>query len=128
MSQPFPEQVAPGGILVYPQIQSPNFSIANQTGWAIMSNGDAYFFNITAEGSVTANSVIVNGAGDGVFVYDGVPASGTLIVAIAAASGTDAFGNQYSGPGIAVSAPGSNTNNEIQIRPDLNAVLIYAVA
>jgi hypothetical protein len=123
---PFPEQVAPGGILVYPQIQSPNFSLADQTGWAILSNGDAYFFDITATGSVTANTVVVAGSGDGVFIYDGIPAYGNLILAISSAAGTDAYGNQYSGPGIAISAPGSNTNNEIQLRPDKSAILIYA--
>ena len=127
MSQPFPEQVAPGGVLVYPQIQSPNFSIANQTGWAIMSNGDAYFFNITAEGAVTANTVIVNGTGDGLFVYSGVPAFGSLILAIASAAGTDNFGNPYSGPGIALSIPGVGADkNNVQIRPDLGGIFIYA--
>jgi len=50
MGQPFPEQVAPGGVLIFPQIQSPNFSIAAQTGWAIMSNGDAYFFDLVLNG------------------------------------------------------------------------------
>lgn len=45
-----------GGTLVYPAIKSPNFSLANKTGWAIMSNGNAYFFNITAEGSVIAGT------------------------------------------------------------------------
>jgi hypothetical protein len=126
MSMPFPEQVAPGGILIYPQIQSPNFNLAAQTGWAIMSNGDAYFFNITAEGSITSNTVVVDGTGDGVFIYSGTPGPGTLILAMSSAAGTDRFGNHYSGPGIAISAPGSGTNNEIQIRPDLSAILIYA--
>lgn len=115
----------PGNLLI-PQIQSPNFSIADQTGWAILKNGDAYFFNITAEGAVTANTVIVRGSGDGVFVYDGVPGLDTLIVAISSMAGTDPFGNPYSGPGISVSAPGpSGGKNEIQVRPDLNAILIY---
>jgi hypothetical protein len=124
---PFNNPVMGGPNLIRPRMQSPNFSIAAQTGWAIFENGDAFFFNITATGAVTSNTVIVAGAGDGVFVYDGAPASGSLVVAIAAAAGTDPYGNAYSGPGIAISAPGSGGGkNEIQIRPDLNAVLIYA--
>jgi hypothetical protein len=42
-----------GGTLVYPAIQSPNFSIANQTGWAILKNGEAYFYNITLPSNAT---------------------------------------------------------------------------
>ena len=121
----FAHAIAGGqGNLVIPALQSPNFSLAGQTGWAILKNGDAYFFNVTAEGAVTSNTVVVSGAGDGVFIYDGVPALGNLIVAIASASGTDPYGNDYSGPGIVVSSPGGS-QNEIQIRPDLNAVLVY---
>lgn len=127
MGMPFPNPVVGGGgALVIPIIRSPNFSIPAKTGWAIMANGDAYFFNVTAEGAVTATSVIVNGSGDGVFVYDGTPAKGTLVVAITSASGTDNFGNAYSGPGIAVSAPGPTGKNEIQVRPDKRAIFIYA--
>lgn len=118
--------VGGGGNLIRKSIQSPNFDIAAMTGWAIMRNGDAYFFDVTATGVVTANSVVVKGSGDGVFVYDGVPAHGSLVVAIAAAAGTDDFGNPYSGPGIAISAPGATGKNEIQVRPDKRAIFIYA--
>lgn len=121
---PFTNPVMGGKDIVRTVMQSPDFSIADKTGWAILRNGDAYFFNITAEGAVTANTVVVNGAGDGVFVYDGTPGPGTLIVAIASAAGTDPYGNPYSGPGIAVSGPAGASI--IQVRPDLNAVLIYA--
>lgn len=69
MGQPFPEEIADGGNnLLVPAIQSPNFSITNQTGWAIEQNGDAYFYNITAEGSVTATTLVATGPGEGVFV------------------------------------------------------------
>lgn len=127
MSGGFQHAIAGGqGNLVIPALQSPNFDLATQTGWAIMRNGDAYFFDITAAGAVTANTVIVKGSGDGVFVYDGTPALNSLVVAIASASGTDAYGNAYTGPGIDVSAPGpGGSKNNIQIRPDLEAVLIY---
>jgi hypothetical protein len=128
VSQPFANPVVGGGgALVVPLIRSPNFSLAGKTGWAVYANGDAYFFNVTAEGSVTATSVIVQGAGDGVFVYDGAPALNSLVVSVASQAGADQYGNSYSGPGISVSAPGPDGGkNEIQIRPDKNAVLIYA--
>lgn len=112
--------------LIRDEIKSSNFNLAAKTGWAIFKNGDAFFFNVTATGLIAANSVIVSGAGDGVFVYDGAPANGSLVVAIAAAAGADRFGNAYSGPGIAISAPGAAGKNEIQIRPDKDAVFIYA--
>jgi hypothetical protein len=124
----FTHDIAGGqGNLIIPALQSPNFSIADQTGWAIMRNGDAYFFNVTAEGAVTSNTVVVAGSGDGVFIYDGVPAFGSLILAMTSAPGTDQYGNGYSGPGIAISAPGPDgAKNEIQVRPDKSAILIYA--
>lgn len=118
--------VGGGGNLIRPSVQSPNFSLPGKTGWAILRDGSAYFFNVTATGAVTANSVIVGGPGDGVFVYDGLPGPGTLVVAIVSAAGTDHFGNAYSGPGIAISAPGPTGKNEIQVRPDKRAIFIYA--
>lgn len=126
MGTPFPnEVVGGGGALVVPVIRSPNFSLAGKTGWAIFSDGSAYFFNVTAAGAVTSNTVVVNGSGDGVFVYDGAPGLDSLVVAVVSAAGTDQYGNAYSGPGITVSAPGLTGKNQIQIRPDKNAVLIY---
>lgn len=68
------------------------------------------------------NTTIINSAGT--FIYDGPPALGTLIIAMASAAGTDPYGNHYSGPGIAVSIPGT-AGNQIQVRPDLGALLIY---
>ncbi len=71
------------------------------------------------------NTTVINTAGT--FIYDGAPALGTLIISLASASGTDPYGNAYSGPGISVSAPGlGGGKNEIQVRPDLNALLVYA--
>ncbi len=106
MTGGFQHAIAGGqGDLVIPALQSPNFDLATQTGWAIMKNGDAYFFNVTAEGSVTSNTVVIAGSGDGVFIYSGVPAAGNLLIAMASAAGTDRYGNAYTGPGIAVSGP-----------------------
>lgn len=115
-----------GGNLIRPSIQSPNFDLATQTGWAILKDGSAYFFNVTATGVVTANSVVVAGGGDGVFIYDGPAGFNNLVVSMASASGTDPFGNAYSGPGISVSGPGGMGKNIIQVRPDKRAVFIYS--
>lgn len=114
------------GSLVRPEVKSPNFSLAAKTGWAILRDGSAFFFNVTASGVVTANSVVIDGAGQGMFIYNGAPALNNLIVAAVSGPGTDPFGNQYSGPGIIVSAPGPTGKNEIQIRPDKRAMFIYA--
>lgn len=55
--------------------------------------------------SQVARQVIVDGAGNdqGIFVYDGVPANGNLIVSIAAHTGSDQYGNTYP-PGLFVAA------------------------
>lgn len=114
------------GALVRPQIKSPDFNLSTQTGWAILRDGSAFFFNVTASGVLTANSVIVDGAGQGVFIYSGAPAAGSLVVAAVSSAGADKFGNFYSGPGIAISAPGATGKNEIQLRPDKKAIFLYA--
>lgn len=122
MGMPFPQEITAGGQLVVPQIYSPNFSVANQTGWAIMQNGNAYFFNVTASGTVTARSVVIEGATGNILVYSGVPAPGTLVGSWAGAAGSDPFGNSYP-QGIAI---GAISNTEIQIRPDLDAMFFYS--
>src|SRR5271156_5393712 len=93
----FQHAIAGGqGVEIVDQFQSPNFSISGKTGWAILKNGDAYFYNITAEGSITSNTVVVSGAGEGVFSYSGVPAAGNLIATAGIqTAGTDAYGNNY---------------------------------
>jgi hypothetical protein len=92
----FAHDVAGGqGILIVTQLQSPNFSIADKTGWAIMKNGDAWFFSVTAEGSISANTVVVSGSGEGLFIYSGTPGTGNLIGSWAQTASTDAYGNPY---------------------------------
>jgi hypothetical protein len=86
-----------GGNLVINQIQSPNFSIAAKTGWQIQKNGDATFYDITAEGTVTATSFQgtdfdINSAG--AFFYSGTPGPGNLAISIAPAAGTDPTSGQ----------------------------------
>src|ERR1017187_6558975 len=92
--------------LIRNAIQSRNFSIPSQTGWSIMNNGNAYFFNVTATGTITSTTVIVAGATGGVFVYSGVPANGNLISSNAVVAGTDTHGNAYLGGGFAVYSGG----------------------
>jgi hypothetical protein len=67
MGTPFPDNAVGGQTLLIPAIQSPNFSLTAETGWAIFQNGDAYFFNITAEGSVTGPDWVINASG--IFIY-----------------------------------------------------------
>jgi hypothetical protein len=94
MGQPFPnEVVGGGGALVIPQIRSPDFSESGKTGWAIMANGNAYFFNITAEGNITVDTIEVSGSGTGVFVYSGTPGLGNPPIAALTAGTADPFGN-----------------------------------
>lgn len=87
--------VVGGTTLRIPAIQSPNFSLANQTGWAIFADGSAYFFNVTVSGTITGGTLVIDGPAGGVFVYSGTPALGNLIGSWAGAAGTDALGNTY---------------------------------
>lgn len=116
------EIVGGAAALIRAAIKSPNFQHLVQ-GWSINKDGSAEFNNLIVRGTFEGNDFILNSAG--FFLYQGTPAAGNLIVAITSAAGTDQFGNAYSGPGVVVSHVGGG-QNEIQIRPDLNAVLIYA--
>lgn len=77
---------------------------------------------------VIAQLVIIEGNPDGVFVYDGTPAAGTLIVSIAAQAGTDQYGNTYP-KGIQVSGGGANvlvlnpSIPQLEINPDTTTLL-----
>ena len=142
MGQPFPNPVTGGnGSLLIAQIQSPNFSVAGQTGWAILQNGDAYFYQVT-----TSGSVIITGAG-GLFIYAGAPGAGNPPIAYSAPPGlaADPFGNtlpataggfvtvsgnlyaqllevalEFSGPGI--TGPGIVAGGVNNTPPELNLV------
>ena len=101
-----------GGSLVYPSIQSPGFDQANLAGWAIMKDGSAYLYEVTASGVITAtefsgNDFLLNAYG--IFFYSASPAPGDLMIAIAPASGADGEGNDFI-QGIQLAAPA-----EIQI-------------
>lgn len=68
------------------RIFSANY-VAGSAGWIIRNDGFAEFNNVTIRGGT-----VVSGTG---LYYNGTPASGNLLFAIAAASGTDSFGNTY---------------------------------
>jgi hypothetical protein len=57
--------VGAGGALKRNMIMSPNFSIANETGWAVMQNGAAYFFSVDSVGPISTQSPITIGTPGG---------------------------------------------------------------
>lgn len=92
------------GNLAIPSVQSPNF-LTGVSGWQIAQDGSAEFNNIKIRGNqVFSDGFISDGDGTftntpGLFLYDGTPAAGNLIYSLAAAAGTDKFGNNYVGGG-----------------------------
>lgn len=109
------------GNLVREQIKSPNF-VVDVSGWEVKQNGDAFFNNVTVRGSFQGTDFIINSAGS--FYYFGTPAFGNLALSITPSAGTDQFGNAFPA-GISLSVNGG-IGNEIQIRPDKDAILVYA--
>lgn len=95
----FDDPIVGGTVLRTPAIQSPNFSLGPPlVGWAIYQNGQAYFGDVTASGSITAT--VFDGTNftidsSGIFFYSGTPAAGNLLLSIANAAGTDTYGNTY---------------------------------
>jgi len=117
------------GALVYPQIKSPNFSVAAKTGWAILKDGTAYFFSVTAEGVVTATEFdgtdfVIDAAGE--FFYSSTPADGNLILAIANAAGSDQYGNAYK-QGLMVLGTGASAGAYVWLDPALGRVVVQSV-
>lgn len=88
----FENPVVGGTALRIPAIQSPNYS-PGATGWIVKINGDAEFNNLDVRGTFNGQDFIMNASG--LFIYDGTPAAGNLVASIAAAAGTDSFGNTY---------------------------------
>jgi hypothetical protein len=112
----FAQPIVAGENLLIPAIQSPNY-VPGVSGWAIFQNGSAQFNNIALGGG----SLVVTGAGQGVFLYSGTPATGNLIASFASSGGSDAHSNAYvKGLGFY-----DSTGPIIEIRPDLHALLVY---
>jgi hypothetical protein len=115
---PFQHDIAGGqGNLIVTSLQSPNF-MSDVSGWQVAKDGSAEFNNLTIRGTFMGNDFVMNS--DGLFFYSGTPAFGNLAVALAPTGGTDSFGNTYY-EGLSF----FNTDSQIQVRPDLGAVLIY---
>src|ERR1017187_2969835 len=83
------DPIVGGTVLRVPAIQSPNFSLANMTGWAIFQDGSAYFFGATFGGE----NFIFNTSG--AFFYEPTAALGNLVGSDTATPGTDQYGNAY---------------------------------
>lgn len=98
MSIEFENPLTAGTVLVREQIQSQNYA-AGSTGWVIKSNGDAEFNSVVIRGGTVVSGTAL--------YYDGAPGAGTLFLAIAAAAGTDAYGNTYEA-GLTVGKPGES--------------------
>lgn len=97
--------VGGGGSLVYPSIHSPDFTKGPPAvGWSINKDGTAEFTGVT----LTGGSLVIDSAGQGVFLYSGTPTFGNLITSIANAADTDAYGNAYL-KGVTSYAPDSSS-------------------
>lgn len=94
MAIEFVDELVAGTVLVRSDIESQNYS-PGSAGWIVHQDGSAEFNNL-----VIRNGTIVSGTA---LYYNGTAGPGTLFMSIAAAAGTDQFGNAYV-QGIAVYA------------------------
>lgn len=81
-------------------LQSTNYA-AGSAGWQLDQAGHAEFNDVTIRGGQSL--------GGEAFYYDGTPGPGTLVLSIAAAAGTDPYGNAYP-DGLAVYGPTGTVN------------------
>lgn len=82
----FRNSILGGVTLIRDAIQSQNYQ-AGSAGWSINQDGTAEL-----NGAIIRGGVVVSGLA---LYYNGTPAAGNLIMSIAAAAGTDSFGNAY---------------------------------
>ncbi len=108
-----------GGALVYPSIHSPDY-VEGQSGWTVNKDGSAEFNDLEIRGTFHGVDYVINS--HGLFFYSAAPAAGNLVGSWANAAGQDKYGNGYA-EGICI---GVANNTEIQVRPDLDGILIYA--
>src|SRR5580692_3428784 len=87
MTTGFSNPLSAGSMIIQPVFQSPNFSVADQTGWAVYENGDAVFYSLTLDGG----NVVISDSG-GVFLYDGTPGTGNLLASLSNET-VDPYGN-----------------------------------
>jgi hypothetical protein len=76
------------GTLIRQYIRSADY-VPNVSGWTINKDGSAEFNNLTIRGTV-----VLDGS-NGIFVYDGVPGAGNLMLSISSQAGVDPYGNVY---------------------------------
>jgi hypothetical protein len=88
----------PGQYTLAGTLESPNY-IAGSSGWALFGDGSGEFNNVVIRGSTTEDGVIL--------LYTGSPGAGKLWASIAAAAGTDPYGNNYPA-GINLTGTGSS--------------------
>jgi hypothetical protein len=118
--QGFADPITSGNVLIIPAIQSPNFSIAAKTGWAIMQDGSAYFFDVTVAGTLTGVTIDASTINGGTITgtdisggtisgseIDGGTVTGAdilayafmgnegLIASVSGSGGSDSFGNDW---------------------------------
>lgn len=82
----FDDDPVGGVVLVRPAIQSPDYK-PGVSGWAVKIDGSAEFNDVVIRGGTS-----VSGVG---LYYNGTPGPGNLMLSIAGAPGTDAYGNSY---------------------------------
>lgn len=82
----FRNPILAGSVLVRAAIQSSNYA-AGSAGWQISRSGAAEFNNVTIRGGQVVGGTAL--------YYSGTPAAGNLIASVAAAAGTDAYGNKF---------------------------------
>lgn len=82
----FRNPILAGISLIRAAIQSPNYS-HNSAGWTVRQDGSAEFNNLNIRGGTVTDSPAL--------YYNGTPAAGNLIASVAAAQGTDTYGNTY---------------------------------
>lgn len=82
----FEQPLTAGTVLVRSDIRSQNF-VTGSAGWRIEASGNAEFNSVVIRGGTIVSGLAL--------YYNGAPALGNLIMSIAAAAGTDTFGNAY---------------------------------
>jgi hypothetical protein len=97
------------GSLTRSQIKSPDFNQSSQTGWAILKNGNAYFFNITASGEITANQVEIVGSGGFAIVKN---AFGAVVMQLTSAGFFQYFDNESAVQGALILSIASVAGND----------------
>src|SRR5437867_4179898 len=83
----FSSAITGGDTLIIPAIQSQN-NVASVSGWKISADGTAEFNDVTVRGTIYVIDP------DGLFIYDGDPSTGNLILSLTATDGVN-NGNAY---------------------------------